>query len=123
MSADSQIATIDRFLQLHVWGGRAWTRTSLKATGQSVEENPSLVFSGDREIPTRGSTVPVGNEAKASFPTGMVDLRDGISRFHCNLVLYVLASLKIHPSQILHALNLIYVWSMCGNILLSSMFQ
>ena len=27
------------------------------------KENPSLVFSGDREIPTRGSTVPVGNEA------------------------------------------------------------
>ena len=27
------------------------------------KENPSLVFSWDREIPTRGSTVPVGNEA------------------------------------------------------------
>ena len=32
------------------------------------KENPSLVFSGDREIPTRGSTVPVGNEASPSFP-------------------------------------------------------
>ena len=32
------------------------------------KENPSLVFSGDREIPTRGSTVPVGNEASTSFP-------------------------------------------------------
>ena len=38
------------------------------------KENPSLVFSGDREIPTRGSTVPVGNEASP---------RVGISRFHC----------------------------------------
>ena len=32
------------------------------------KENPSLVFSGDREIPTRGSTVPVGNQALPSFP-------------------------------------------------------
>ena len=32
------------------------------------KENPSLVFSGDREIPTRESTVPVGNEASPSFP-------------------------------------------------------
>ena len=32
------------------------------------KENRSLVFSGDREIPTRGSTVPVGNEASPSFP-------------------------------------------------------
>ena len=32
------------------------------------KENPSLVSSGDREIPTRGSTVPVGNEAMPSFP-------------------------------------------------------
>ena len=31
------------------------------------KENSSLVFSGDREIPTRGSTVPVGNEALPSF--------------------------------------------------------
>ena len=31
------------------------------------KEKPSLVFSGDREIPTRGSTVPV-NEALPSFP-------------------------------------------------------
>ena len=38
------------------------------------KENPSLVFSGDREIPTRGSTVPVGNEASP---------RVGNSRFHC----------------------------------------
>ena len=38
------------------------------------KENPSLVFSGDREIPTRVSTVPVGNEASP---------RVGISRFHC----------------------------------------
>ena len=29
----------------------------------------SLVFSVDREIPIRGSTVPVGNEALPSFPT------------------------------------------------------
>ena len=42
-----------------------------------------MVFSGDREIPTRGSTVPVGNEASPSFPTGTVDPRVGISRFHC----------------------------------------
>ena len=34
------------------------------------KENPSLVFSGDREIPTLGSTVPVGNEASPSFPLG-----------------------------------------------------
>ena len=41
----------------------------------SDKENPSLVFSGDRKIPTRGSTVPVGgstdpvgNEALPSFP-------------------------------------------------------
>ena len=32
------------------------------------KENPSLVFSWGREIPTRGSTVPVGNEASPSFP-------------------------------------------------------
>ena len=32
------------------------------------KENPSLVFSGDKEIPTRGFTVPVGNEALPSFP-------------------------------------------------------
>ena len=32
------------------------------------KENPSLVFSWDREIPTGGSTVPVGNEASPSFP-------------------------------------------------------
>ena len=32
------------------------------------KENTSLVFSGDREIPTRGSTIPVGNEALPSFP-------------------------------------------------------
>ena len=32
------------------------------------KENPSLVFSGDREIPTRGSIVPVGYEASPSFP-------------------------------------------------------
>ena len=31
------------------------------------KENPSLVLRGDREIPTRGSTVPVGNEASPSF--------------------------------------------------------
>ena len=46
------------------------------------KENPSLVFSLDREIPTRGSTVPVGNEASPSFP-----LNDGPEgwdfRFHC----------------------------------------
>ena len=29
----------------------------------SEKQNPSLVFSGDRKIPTRGPTVPVGNEA------------------------------------------------------------
>ena len=34
----------------------------------SDKENPSLVFSGGREIPTRGSTIPVGNEASPSFP-------------------------------------------------------
>ena len=40
-----------------------------ESTGNTQEkENPSLVFSGDREIPTRGSTVPVGNEASPSFP-------------------------------------------------------
>ena len=32
------------------------------------KENPSLMFSWDREIPTRGSTVSVGNEASPSFP-------------------------------------------------------
>ena len=32
------------------------------------KENPSLLLSGDREIPARGSTVPVGNEASPSFP-------------------------------------------------------
>ena len=32
------------------------------------KENLSLVFSGDREIPTRGFIVPVGNEASPSFP-------------------------------------------------------
>ena len=32
------------------------------------KENPSLVFSGDREIPTGGSTVPVGNKSSPSFP-------------------------------------------------------
>ena len=37
------------------------------------------MFSGDREIPTGGSTVPVGNSAKASFPTGTVDPPVGIS--------------------------------------------
>ena len=47
------------------------------------KENPSLVFSGDREIPTRGSTVPVGKRGFAEFPTGTVDPRVGISRFHC----------------------------------------
>ena len=31
------------------------------------KENASLVSSGDREISTRGSTVPVGNEASPSF--------------------------------------------------------
>ena len=46
------------------------------------KENPSLVFSGDREIPNRRSTVPVGNEASTEFPTGTVDPRVGISRFH-----------------------------------------
>ena len=35
---------------------------------QVDKENPSLVFSGDKEIATRGSTVPVGNEASPSFP-------------------------------------------------------
>ena len=28
-----------------------------------IKQNPSLVFSGDRKILTRGSTVQVGNEA------------------------------------------------------------
>ena len=32
------------------------------------KENPSLVFSGDKEIPTRGSTVSLLNEALPSFP-------------------------------------------------------
>ena len=32
------------------------------------KENPSLMFSGDGEIPTRGFTVPVGNEPSPSFP-------------------------------------------------------
>ena len=40
----------------------------ISATPRTDKENPSLVFSGDREIPTRGSTVPVGNEASPSFP-------------------------------------------------------
>ena len=39
--------------------------------------NPSLVFSGDRKIPTRGSTVPVGNEA-CRVSTGTVGPRAGI---------------------------------------------
>ena len=40
------------------------------------KENPSLVFSGDREIPTRGSTVPLGNEGtvdpRVRFPGSTV---------------------------------------------------
>ena len=36
----------------------------------------------DREIITRGSTVPVGNEASSSFPLEQ-DPRVGVSRFHC----------------------------------------
>ena len=35
---------------------------SIFYTNGREKENPSLVFSGDREIPNRGSTVPVGNE-------------------------------------------------------------
>ena len=58
------------------------------------KENPSLVFSGDREIPTRGSTVPVGNEASP---------RVGISRFHCTPMI----------NSISHISNkniLLYIW-------------
>ena len=47
-------------------------RQTLHAT--SDKQNTSFVFSGDRKIPTRGSTVPVGNEV-AEFPTGTVDPR------------------------------------------------
>ena len=39
--------------------------------------NPSLVFSGDRKIPTLGSTVK-WETRQASFPTGTVGLRVGI---------------------------------------------
>ena len=51
------------------------------------KENPSLVSSGDREIPTRGSTVPVERRGFAEFSTGTVDPRVGISRFHCTPVI------------------------------------
>ena len=68
------------------------------------KENPSLVFSGDREIPTRGSTVPVGNEVSPSFPTGTVDPRVGISRFHCTAMI----------DSISHIFNknifMLYIW-------------
>ena len=47
------------------------------------KEYPSLVFSGDREIPTRGSTVPVGNEASPSFSLEQWTRKVGISRLHC----------------------------------------
>ena len=42
--------------------------TMLKCISSMDKENPSLVFSWDREITYRGSTVPVGNEASPSFP-------------------------------------------------------
>ena len=41
---------------------------SVNAISDILKENPSLVSSGDREIPTRGSMVPVVNEASPSFP-------------------------------------------------------
>ena len=40
----------------------------IKAIDIRDKENPSLVSSGDREVPTRGSIVPVGNQASLSFP-------------------------------------------------------
>ena len=44
------------------------SRSAIVNWPEGDKENPSLVFSGDREIPTRGVTVPVGNEASPSFP-------------------------------------------------------
>ena len=44
------------------------SRSAIVNWPEGDKENPSLVFSGDREIPTRGATVPVGNEASLSFP-------------------------------------------------------
>ena len=41
------------------------------------KQNPSLVFSGDRKIPTRAPTVPVGNEA-CRVSQWTVDPRVGI---------------------------------------------
>ena len=35
-------------------------RHQISLSGVEEKENQSFVFSGDREIPTRGSTVPVG---------------------------------------------------------------
>ena len=45
-----------------------WCNNKFPSLREQDKENPSLVFSWDREIPTRGSTVPVGNEASPSFP-------------------------------------------------------
>ena len=45
------------------------------------KENPLLVSSGDREIPTRGSIVPVGNEASPSFPLVRLTRGLGLSGF------------------------------------------
>ena len=66
------------------------------------KENPSLVFSGDREIPTRGSIVPVGNEAKPSShwnggPSGLdflvplYTMIDSISHISNKTLYYTLA--------------------------------
>ena len=71
------------------------------------KENPSLVFSGDREIPTRLSTVPVGNEASPSFPTGTVDPRVGISWFHSTAMIDSM-------SHISNKNILLYIWRDTG---------
>ena len=47
------------------------------------KENPSLVFSGDRDNPNPRVHRSSGKRGFAEFPTGTVDPRVGISRFQC----------------------------------------
>ena len=61
-------------------------------TNGTDKENPSLVSSGDREIPTRGSIVPVGNEALPSFPLERWTRGLGFPGFHCTPVIDSISS-------------------------------
>ena len=94
------------FIRMKVNGLTVWTwYPCYDGVDIGDKENPSLVFSGDREIPTRRSTVPVGNEAS-------VDPRVGISRFHCTPMIDSISHISNKNIFILYIWRdtVVYLW-------------